>query len=569
MEREIGPVEYMIVSFPGNQFKGEIAPALAKLVESNTIRIIDLAFVGKDADGEVAAFELSDLDEEVRRGLDALGLEGSGFLGEEDLMDAAAELEPNSSAAMLLWEDVWATELADALRGAGGELVALGRLPHDAVMEAREYALSAAANATDTGGLTCSVVEEVSYARQPLRRSSPGRQGRSGTTRTRSTPRRIRRHTSSKSAAATAAQHARATAGRSGGARLHGRAVAARPAQGAGDHHRRGVRGEEEAAARDLGCGLAGRAGTVRRSLPARRLRSRSAADTREPTRQRETSMTDPPPDRRRPPPHARPVVPRGRAIAARILVVLGILLTVVSILSNFVKREALDKDNFRNTSEELIANDDDPRPARVDDGGGALRERRRLGRAQEPAAEEPPAPLGADRRHRARRSPTARRARCSTGRRCSSSSSAASSTAQQQLVDGARGQTRRCSTRPTATSFSTSARSCSSSASASSSSRTSTDRVPQDSAQITLLESDELDDRADLTQWLKAVADWIWVLVLVVLGALPSGSSRAGAAARCGRSAIGLVVTGVLLLVIRSRRRQLHRRQRRRRPSR
>ena len=143
---EIGPVEYMIVSFPGNRFTGEIRPALAKLVESNTIRIIDLAFVSKDADGEVAAFELSDLDEEVRRGLEALGLEGSGFLGEEDLMDAAADLEPNSSAAMLLWEDVWAAELADALRGAGGELVALGRLPHEAVVEAREYVLSGAAN---------------------------------------------------------------------------------------------------------------------------------------------------------------------------------------------------------------------------------------------------------------------------------------------------------------------------------------------------------------------------------------------------------------------------------------
>jgi Family of unknown function (DUF6325) len=143
---EIGPVEYMIVSFPGNRFTGEIQPALAKLVESNTIRIIDLAFVSKDADGEVAAFELSDLDEEVRRGLETLGLEGSGFLGEEDLMDAAADLEPNSSAAMLLWEDVWAAELADALRGAGGELVALGRLPHEAVVEAREYVLSGAAN---------------------------------------------------------------------------------------------------------------------------------------------------------------------------------------------------------------------------------------------------------------------------------------------------------------------------------------------------------------------------------------------------------------------------------------
>ena len=140
---EIGPVEYMIVSFPGNRFTGEIAPALGKLVESNTIRIIDLAFVSKDADGSVAAFELSDIDEEVRRGLDALGLEATGLLGEEDLMDAADDLEPGSSAAMLLWEDIWAAELASALRGAGGELVAIGRIPHDVVTEARE-ALSAA-----------------------------------------------------------------------------------------------------------------------------------------------------------------------------------------------------------------------------------------------------------------------------------------------------------------------------------------------------------------------------------------------------------------------------------------
>jgi Family of unknown function (DUF6325) len=142
---EIGPVEYMIVSFPGNRFTGEIAPALAKLVESNTIRIIDLAFVGKDADGGIAAFELSDVDDEIRSGLEALGLEGTGLLGEEDLMDAAAELEPNSSAAMLLWEDVWAAELAATLRGAGGELLAIGRIPHDVVMDAREQLLAAAA----------------------------------------------------------------------------------------------------------------------------------------------------------------------------------------------------------------------------------------------------------------------------------------------------------------------------------------------------------------------------------------------------------------------------------------
>ena len=140
----IGPVEYGVVAFPGNQFKGEIAPALGDLVESGTIRIIDLAFVSKDTDGSIAAFELSDIDEQVRRGLDALGLEATGLLGEEDLMDAAEDLEPDSSAAMLLWEDVWAAELASAMRGAGGELVAIGRIPHDVVMDAREALLTAA-----------------------------------------------------------------------------------------------------------------------------------------------------------------------------------------------------------------------------------------------------------------------------------------------------------------------------------------------------------------------------------------------------------------------------------------
>jgi len=148
---EIGPVEYMIVSFPGNQFTGEIAPALGKLIESNTIRVIDLAFVGKDEDGNVAAFELSEVDEQVRRGLEALGLDGTGLLGEEDLMDAADALEPGSSAAMLLWEDLWAGELASALRGAGGELVTIGRVPHDVVMEAREALLAAGADTTQEG----------------------------------------------------------------------------------------------------------------------------------------------------------------------------------------------------------------------------------------------------------------------------------------------------------------------------------------------------------------------------------------------------------------------------------
>jgi uncharacterized membrane protein len=139
---EIGPVEYMIVAFPGNRFRGEIAPALAELVEADTIRIMDIAFVGKDSDGKVAAVELTELDPDVREGLENLGLEVSGLFNEDDLMAAAEELEPNSSAALLVWEDVWARKVTQAMRDAGGELFDLGRLPHDVVQAAREYALA-------------------------------------------------------------------------------------------------------------------------------------------------------------------------------------------------------------------------------------------------------------------------------------------------------------------------------------------------------------------------------------------------------------------------------------------
>ena len=144
MGSEIGPVDYMIVAFPGNQFKGEIAPALADLVDAGTIRIIDIAFVGKDADGDTVAFELTELDPEVQKGLDNLGIEVGGLFNEDDLADAGDALEPNSSAALLVWENVWAREVAQALRNAGGELVAFERLPHDVVQAAREWALEAA-----------------------------------------------------------------------------------------------------------------------------------------------------------------------------------------------------------------------------------------------------------------------------------------------------------------------------------------------------------------------------------------------------------------------------------------
>jgi uncharacterized membrane protein len=141
---EIGPVDYLIIAFPGNQFKGEIAPALAELVEAGTIRIIDLAFVGKNADGEVVAFELTDIDPEVRAGFEKAGVEVNGLFNEEDLQAAGEELEPNSSAALLVWENVWAREVAQAMRNAGGEILDFDRLPHEVVQAAREAALAQA-----------------------------------------------------------------------------------------------------------------------------------------------------------------------------------------------------------------------------------------------------------------------------------------------------------------------------------------------------------------------------------------------------------------------------------------
>jgi uncharacterized membrane protein len=139
---EIGPVDVAVIGFPGNQFRGEIAPALADLVEAGTIRIIDVAFVGKNDNGDVVAFELTEIDPDVRAGLENLGVEVSGLLSDEDIIDAAEALEPNSSAALLVWENVWARKVTQSMRDAGGVLLHFHRIPHEVVQAAREYALA-------------------------------------------------------------------------------------------------------------------------------------------------------------------------------------------------------------------------------------------------------------------------------------------------------------------------------------------------------------------------------------------------------------------------------------------
>jgi hypothetical protein len=138
----IGPVEYIILAFPGNKFSGEIAPALDALTKSGTIRVLDLVFITKDADGRVAGVEVEQLPELAP--FAALDGEVGGLLTEEDIEYAAHDLEPNSSAALLIWEDAWATPLVEALRDSGGVLIEGSRVPHE-LMEAALTEVSAGA----------------------------------------------------------------------------------------------------------------------------------------------------------------------------------------------------------------------------------------------------------------------------------------------------------------------------------------------------------------------------------------------------------------------------------------
>jgi uncharacterized membrane protein len=130
---DIGPVEILVVGFPDNQFTGEIVPALAELVESGLVRVIDLVFVTKDADGNVVGIELSDVEDKVSSAFQPHVEDPSGLLADEDIEDIGADLEPGSSAAILLFEHLWATKFRDAVVGSGGELIASMRIPKEVV----------------------------------------------------------------------------------------------------------------------------------------------------------------------------------------------------------------------------------------------------------------------------------------------------------------------------------------------------------------------------------------------------------------------------------------------------
>ena len=135
---ELGPVDWIVVEFPGSRFKGEIAPALADLVDRGIVRVLDLLLIRKDEDGTLGFFELSDLDESevgVLRSYETLLAE---LLSAEDVENVASAVEPGSTAALLVWENTWAAPFASAVRRAGGQLAASGRIPVQALLAAIE-----------------------------------------------------------------------------------------------------------------------------------------------------------------------------------------------------------------------------------------------------------------------------------------------------------------------------------------------------------------------------------------------------------------------------------------------
>jgi hypothetical protein len=139
---EMGPVDYMVVEFPGSRMTGEGLPLLVDLVDRGLIRILDLVFVKKELDGSVTAIQVADLDGDGALDLAVFEGASSGLLDDEDLDDAGGVLEPGSSAGILVYENVWAAPFAIALRRGGGQLVASGRIPVQALVAAVEAAES-------------------------------------------------------------------------------------------------------------------------------------------------------------------------------------------------------------------------------------------------------------------------------------------------------------------------------------------------------------------------------------------------------------------------------------------
>ncbi len=137
----LGPISYLVVEFPGNKMTGDGLPMLVDLVNRGIIRVLDLLFVMRDIDGTTNVLQLQDLDGNV----DLTIFEGvrSGLLGESDAKEAAAAIEPGSSAGVLLFENRWALPFVSELRKGGAEVIAAGYLPQDELLAALDTLESA------------------------------------------------------------------------------------------------------------------------------------------------------------------------------------------------------------------------------------------------------------------------------------------------------------------------------------------------------------------------------------------------------------------------------------------
>jgi Family of unknown function (DUF6325) len=132
---EMGPVDYVVVEWPGSQPTGEAAPLLVDLVDRGLIRIIDLAFMRKAEDGSIETLEIEAVTNEVEALAELMGA-NSDLLRDEDLAEAANALDPGTTAAVLVYENRWAAPFAAAVRRSGGQLVANGRIPIQSILDA-------------------------------------------------------------------------------------------------------------------------------------------------------------------------------------------------------------------------------------------------------------------------------------------------------------------------------------------------------------------------------------------------------------------------------------------------
>ncbi len=135
---ELGPVDYLVVEFPAgaSNFTGDMARELVKLSDAGTIRVIDILILTKDEDGNVSAAELSDVDELGE--LQQIEAQLAEMLAEDDVVNLAAAMDPGSTAGVLIWENLWAAPFAAAARHSGGQLIANGRIPIQAIIASIE-----------------------------------------------------------------------------------------------------------------------------------------------------------------------------------------------------------------------------------------------------------------------------------------------------------------------------------------------------------------------------------------------------------------------------------------------